>query len=146
MARRVCRNDTGMIVVDTSALMAIRLGAAEANAVMQAVEDADGLCMSAAMLAAAMIVAERRGVGAQMAELVEGLGVEIVTMTASDARAVAKAYRKWGKGAHHAGLNFGDCFAYALATLRDCPILYVGADFARTDAKPLTSRRRSRAR
>ena len=43
------------------------------------------------------------------------------------------AYRLWGKGRHSAGLNFGDCFSYAAAKALDCPLLYVGEDFARTD-------------
>lgn len=49
---------------------------------------------------------------------------------------IGKAYRQWGKGFHPAGLNFGDCFAYALAKERDLPLLFVGNDFARTDIRP----------
>jgi ribonuclease VapC len=48
---------------------------------------------------------------------------------------VGNAHVRWGKGGHPAGLNFGDCFAYALAQELDCPLLYVGDDFARTDVK-----------
>ena len=125
-----------MIAIDTSAPMAILLAEPASVSVRQAIEQADGLCMSAATLAEAMIVAERRRVGAEMAELVEGLGIEIVALTASDARVVAGAYRDWGKGRHPAGLNFGDCFAYALAVQRDCPLLHVGVDFSATDARP----------
>ena len=54
-------------------------------------------------------------------------------VTAVDARLVADAYECWGKGEHPASLNFGDCFAYALAKARDCPLLFVGNDFAQTD-------------
>lgn len=50
-----------------------------------------------------------------------------------DADKVADAYDRWGKGVHPAGLNFGDCFAYALARVRGCPLLFVGDDFRRTD-------------
>jgi ribonuclease VapC len=129
-----------MIAIDTSALMAILLSEPSAEAVMQAIESADGVCMSAGTLAEAMIVAERRKVGAELAQLVEGLAIEVVPVTASDARAAADAYRNWGKGIHPAGLNFGDCFAYALAAQRGCPLLQVGDDFAATDATLAISR------
>jgi ribonuclease VapC len=49
---------------------------------------------------------------------------------------VAEAYARWGRGAHPAGLNFGDCFPYALARERGAPLLFVGEDFARTDLEP----------
>jgi ribonuclease VapC len=68
-----------------------------------------------------------------MARLIEELGFEIVNVTPASARRVADAYGKWGKGAHSAGLNFGDCFAYEVAKEHRCPLLFVGADFARTD-------------
>jgi len=123
-----------MIAIDTSALMAISLSEPSAEAVMQVIVAADGICISAGTLAEAMIVAERRKIGAATTEPLEGLAMEIVPVTASDARAVANAYRTWGKGIHPAWLNFGDCFAYALAAQRGCPLLQVGDDFAATDA------------
>jgi ribonuclease VapC len=52
------------------------------------------------------------------------------------ARLVADAYARWGKGVDPAGLNFGDCFAYALASETASPLLYVGNDFAATDLQP----------
>lgn len=52
-----------------------------------------------------------------------------------DADTVADAYDRWGKGVHPAGLNFGDCFAYALAKSQNCPLLFVGDDFAQTDVE-----------
>ncbi len=93
-----------MIVVDTSALMAVLLGEAEAESW-------------------------------EMAGLVSGLGMEVVSVTELAASQVARAYAIWGKGVHPAGLNFGDCFAYALAKERDCPLLFVGNDFSKTDLK-----------
>ena len=51
----------------------------------------------------------------------------------ASARHVAKAYDEWGKGVHPAALNFGDCFAYAVAKEQRCPLLYVGDDFSKTD-------------
>jgi ribonuclease VapC len=54
-------------------------------------------------------------------------------VTPASARHVARAYERWGKGFHPAGLNFGDCFAYALAKEHSCPLLFVGKDFSKTD-------------
>ncbi len=122
-----------MIVVDTSALMAILLGEAESEACMGVIEGAETLVISAGTVAEALIVADRRGLGEEMRRLLEGLGFEIAPVTPASARLVADGYARWGKGAHPAGLNFGDCFAYALATERAVPLLYVGDDFARTD-------------
>jgi ribonuclease VapC len=124
-----------MIAVDTSALMAIVLGEAEADACIAALEIADEIMISAATIAEALIVAARRNVGDEMAKLIDGLGFNAVAVTPAAARRVALAYARWGKSVHAAGLNFGDCFAYELAREHDCPLLYVGGDFAKTDIK-----------
>jgi ribonuclease VapC len=124
-----------MIAVDTSALMAVVLGEAEANACIAVLEKEDEILISAATIAEALIVAARRNVGEEMATLFDGLGFNAVAVTPASARRVAQAYARWGKGVHAAGLNFGDCFAYELAREHDCPLLYVGGDFARTDIK-----------
>jgi ribonuclease VapC len=63
-------------------------------------------------------------------------GVEIVPVTAAQARLAREAHRRFGKGNHPANLNFGDCFAYALAKERDLPLLFKGEDFTRTDLRP----------
>jgi ribonuclease VapC len=128
-----------VIAVETSALMAILLGEPEAEAVMAAIETADALCLSAGTLAEALIVAERRSVGAEMRQLIAGLGIEVVPVTATGAEVVAASCRTWGKGLHPAGLNFGDCFAHALATERACPLLFVGEDFGRTGVREATA-------
>lgn len=122
-----------MIVIDTSALVAIVLDEPEAAACMAALREEPELAMSAGSVAEALIVAGRRGVGRQMERLVANLGIEIVAVTAAEARRVAAAYDRWGRGVHQAALNFGDCFAYALAKERDCPLLFLGNDFANTD-------------
>jgi len=93
----------------------------------------EGLLISAGTVAEAMIVAGQRGVGEQMSRLIDGLGLTVEPVTAVSARSVASAYATWGKGIHAAHLNFGDCFAYAVAKAHDCPLLYVGNDFATTD-------------
>lgn len=125
-----------MIAVDTSALMAILLNESQAAACMAALEAEHEVCISAGTLAEALIVATMRNVGEEMAQLVDGLGFDIVVVTPASARRVAAAYARWGKGNHRAALNFGDCFAYEVAKHHDCPLLYVGRDFTRTDVRP----------
>jgi len=69
----------------------------------------------------------------EMSDLIGSLDWEVVPVTEADARLVAQACARWRKGVHPARLNYGDCFAYALAQDRRCPFLYVGEDFATTD-------------
>lgn len=122
-----------MIALDTSALMAFLLEEPDAAAVYDALLSADGLVISAGTVLEALIVSDRHGLGAQMRALFEELGVEIAPVNAAVAAEIARAYQRWGKGIHPAGLNLGDCFAYALAAARDVPLLCTGADFAQTD-------------
>lgn len=122
-----------MIAVDTSALMSVILDEPEAEACIDALEREDRILISAGTLAEALIVASRRNVGTELSGLIDGLGIEVVPVTAAAARRVARAYEQWGKGLHPATLNFGDCFAYELAREQNCALLYVGGDFARTD-------------
>ena len=122
-----------MIVVDTSALMAILLDEPEAAACMDALSTAEALSISAGTVAEALIVADRRGCGQEMRRLLDGLGIGVLPVTPAMARHVADAYGRWGKGVNPAGLNFGDCFAYALANEMAAPLLYVGNDFSATD-------------
>ena len=124
-----------MIAVDTSALMAIILDEPTAEACIAVLEAEDEVVISAATVAEALIVAARREVGAEMERLIEELGFEVVGVTHASARRAARAYGRWGKGVYGAALNFGDCFAYAAAEERGCPLLYVGDDFAHTDVE-----------
>lgn len=122
-----------MIVVDTSALMAIVLNQPQAPACALVLANAREVRISAGTLAEALIVARRRNAGRILEELIEGLGIEILPVTGAVAGRMADAYDRWGKGVHPAGLNFGDCFAYAAAREQDCPLLFVGDAFSRTD-------------
>lgn len=122
-----------MIVIDTSALMAILLDEPEAHACMDCLETAGKLAISAGTLAEALIVADRRGFRSEMEMLIDGLGCEIVAVTGAFARKVADAYGHWGKGIHPAALNYGDCFAYVLARKPEARLLFVGQDFSLTD-------------
>lgn len=122
-----------MMVVDTSALMAIVLDEPQAEACMTALEADDELLISAGTVAEALIVSGHRNIGEEMTELIAGLGFEVVAVTLASARQLSQAYARWGKGVHPAALKFGDCFAYALAKENSCPLLFVGDDFSRTD-------------
>lgn len=122
-----------MIAVDTSALMALMLNEPEADACAAVLEAEEHLLISAGTVAEALIVGARRNVGEEIAQLIDGLGFEIVSLTPASARRVAQAYEQWGKGLHPAALNFGDCFAYEVAKEHGCRLLYVGEDFKKTD-------------
>lgn len=80
-----------------------------------------------------LIVASRRNLGDEMAQLVTGLGFTVESVSHAAARRVADAYGRWGKRVHAAGLNFGDCFAYEIALNLACPLLFVGDNFRQTD-------------
>lgn len=122
-----------MIVVDTSAFMAVVLDEPAAEACSDIMARADEIVISAGTLAEALIVAGRRNLGPAMERLISGLGCQVVPVTEHDAFKVAKAYAQWGRGVHPAGLNYGDCFAYVLASQNSCPLLFVGNDFTKTD-------------
>ncbi len=113
--------------------MAVVLNEPLADACIAAMENQDRLLISAATIAEALIVAQRRNIGDEVESLVDGLGFEIVPVTAPAAKRVAEAYARWGKGTHPAALNFGDCFAYEVAKQHACALLYVGDDFSKTD-------------
>jgi ribonuclease VapC len=122
-----------VIVVDTSALMAIVLKEPRAPACVAALEAEDEILISAGTVAEALIVSARRNIGVEMARLLDALGCEIVSVTPAAARRIGLAYEQWGRGMHPAALNFGDCFAYEVAKEHACRLLYVGGDFAKTD-------------
>lgn len=125
-----------MIVVDTSALIEITIAAPRAPDCRETLMQADALLISAGTVLETLIVSGGRNAEPEMRALLEGFGFEVVPVTEQRARAAAAGYRRFGKGWHAAGLNFGDCFAYALAKEHDCPLLFVGDDFSKTDVKP----------
>ena len=125
-----------MIAVDTSALMAIILNEAAADECQAVLEANSDVCISAGTLAEALIVAAARGYLQEVRDLVDRLRFTVIDATEETAERAATAYARWGKGNHPAGLNFGDCFAYALAEQLGCPLLFVGNDFSRTDILP----------
>jgi ribonuclease VapC len=122
-----------VIVVDTSAIIAITSNEPEAWLCKAVLEADDHILISAGTVTELLIVASRKGLLNEVERLLSGIGHEVVTATEVSARHAAASYKRWGKGFHPAGLNFGDCFAYALAKDRNCPLLFIGNDFSRTD-------------
>jgi ribonuclease VapC len=124
-----------VIAVDTSALMAIVADEPAAARCRSAIDRDHDIVISAGTVAEALIVAGGRNVAATMQRLLDGIHYQVVPVTAASAAAIGEIYRRWGKGRHPAGLNFGDCFAYEVAQQRGCPLLFVGDDFAKTDVQ-----------
>lgn len=124
-----------MIAVDTSALLAILFEEPSGSACGEALKSDPDVRVSAGTLAEAFIILAHRGGFEEMAALVDELSIIVEPVDAARAPRVGRAHARWGKGVHAAGLNFGDCFAYALAKELDCPLLFVGDDFPKTDVK-----------
>jgi len=122
-----------MIVVDTSALVAIALKEEKSDACIQALESESEILISAGTMAEVLVVSARRGFVDAVIGLLDGFDFQIEPVTRAFARRIGEAYAVWGKGLHPAGLNFGDCFAYVLAKERSCPLLFVGNHFSKTD-------------
>ncbi len=123
------------MIVDTSALIAVLRREPDMDRLIERLLAAADIRISAATLIETRIVAERDGGGQELVELTELLGVEVVAVDARQGELAFEGFRRFGKGRHAAGLNFGDLFAYALARALDEPLLFKGDDFARTDIK-----------
>ncbi len=126
-----------MIVVDSSALIAILRREPEADSFLQVVADADGcLLSSVSLLETSMVLAGRTGNAGSWAELdtlIGRAGMQMIAQDADLAQAAREAFLRFGKGRHPAALNLGDCASYALAKVRSLPLLFKGDDFPRTD-------------
>jgi ribonuclease VapC len=124
------------MVVDTSALLAILFQEEDAQHYADAIAGAESVLISAGTLIEAGIVLDRKlgpGTVRDLSTLIERASIEVVPVDAEQARIAIEAYRHYGKGNHAAGLNFGDCFAYALAQVTGAPLLFKGDDFSKTD-------------
>lgn len=126
-----------MIVVDASALIAILEREADAVVYARAIADGEPPLISAATLVEVSIVMLRRhgqkGLRS-LTTLLQKAGFQVESLTAQQAQQAVEAYAAYGKGMKKgAGLNYGDCFSYALAKATGLPLLFKGADFARTD-------------
>jgi ribonuclease VapC len=132
------------VIVDSSALIAILRAEPEAESFAEVLDRAPRCAMSAAnFLEAAIVVDRSRSAipGRRLDELIRELEIVIEPVTEAQARIARAAYRDYGRGSGHpAGLNFGDCFAYALARERAEPLLFKGDDFGHTDIEPALPR------
>jgi ribonuclease VapC len=128
------------LIIDTSALLAILRAEPEAPAFARAIEDARDRRMSAANLLEAAIVLDmsRDPIASyRLDELIAAANISVEAVTAEQAKIGRAAYRDFGTGSGHpAQLNFGDCFAYALAKVAGGPLLFKGTDFSHTDLRP----------
>lgn len=127
------------MIVDTSALMAVLRGEPDAPGFVDALAGSTSTRMSAATyLEAAIVVDANRDpvLSARFDELIDAAAVEVVPVDVETARIARQAYRDYGKGSGHpAGLNFGDCFTYALARASGDELLCKGDDFVHTDLR-----------
>ncbi|MGD0830999.1 MAG: type II toxin-antitoxin system VapC family toxin [Terracidiphilus sp.] len=127
------------MILDTSAIVAILQNEPEAPALARAVEENRPVRLSAAnWLEAAVVVDGNRSpaLSRRFDEFLQEAAVGIEPVTAQLAELAREAYRAFGRGSGHpAHLNFGDCFAYALAMERDEALLFKGNDFSNTDVR-----------
>ena len=126
------------MIVDTSAVVAILRDESDAGELAAAIESADVRRVSAATYVEAAIVIDSNR-SALLSNLLDSFltrsVISIEPLTVEQARMARDAYRDYGKGRHRAGLNFGDCFAYALAKDKGEPLLFKGDDFRKTDVE-----------
>ena len=124
-----------MIAVDTSALVAIVLGEPDAESFLATMQSHPVIAGAATTVEAAIVVEARQGPDAarDLQLLVTGAVNEVVPFSSDHAAVALAAWRRFGKGRHPAGLNFGDCLSYATARVHDVPLLFKGDDFTKTD-------------
>lgn len=124
------------MVIDTSAIIALLFQEPAAIQVGRAIRGASLRLFSAAnLLEASMVIEGRKGdeAGRELDLTLYRAGIEIVAVDRDQVEIARLAWRRFGKSRHPAALNYGDCFAYALAKSRGVPLLFVGSDFAQTD-------------
>ena len=132
------------MVIDTSALLAILQDEPERRAFNEAIEGAASRAISvASWVEVSMVIETRTGTeGLRDLDLfVDRARIEIVPVDVEQGKAARRAFSRFGKGRHPAGLNYGDCFAYALASHLGEPLLFKGEDFGKTDLTPASSPR-----
>lgn len=127
------------MIVDSSAILAIMLQEPDSDAYLDAVLTAPARRMSVANWLETTMVVDGRGTDnavAQFEAFMDGARIELVPVSVGQAMIARRAWRVYGRGNHKAKLNFGDCFAYALAKETGEPLLFKGDDFAQTDIEP----------
>jgi ribonuclease VapC len=131
-----------LMVVDTSALVAVLLREPEADQFARSLVDAPVRLISALTRVELSFVIESRNRDAgrvDLERLLSDVRIEIAAVTPQQAEIAIEAFRRFGKGRHRAALNIGDCFSYALAKAMDQPLLFTGNDFIYTDIRPALS-------
>jgi ribonuclease VapC len=124
-----------VIVVDTSALLAVLFGESDDALYLEAIGLATHVALSAAsFVELALVGAARAELGRDLViTFVADLKIDVVPLDFAQAQLAAEGFVRFGKGRHRAGLNYGDCFSYALAKSLNAPLLFKGDDFLRTD-------------
>jgi ribonuclease VapC len=128
------------MIVDTSVIIAILRDESDAEELADAIDLADVRRISAASYVEAAVVTDGNRdpiLSRRLDSLLQESLIDIEPVTVEQARIAREAYRDFGKGRHRAGLNFGDCFAYALAKDKAEPLLFKGNDFRKTDVEPV---------
>ncbi len=126
------------MIIDTSAVVAILLAESDAARYERTISTAWPRRMSVvALLETTMVIEGRSGpdAGHDLDQFLQEAEIELTPVTLEQVEAARQAWRRFGKGNHEAALNFGDCFAYALATVTGEPLLFKGDDFRRTDVE-----------
>lgn len=124
------------MIVDSSAVLAILFDERDADTYARAISEAESCRMSAANFVEVSIVIDtqtREHGSRQFDAFFRRAGIAIEAVTEEQAHTARQAFTDFGKGRHPAGLNFGDCFAYALAKVTGEPLLFKGHDFSKTD-------------
>ena len=126
------------MILDSSAIVAVLRAEPEAREFSRAISSAERCHISAAnYLEAAVVIDSTKSAisSRRFDDFFRASRIAVEAVTPRQAEIARAAYRDFGKGRHKAGLNFGDCFAYALAKEMDEPLLFKGTDFARTDVE-----------
>jgi len=129
------------MVIDTSALLALLLDEPEAEGFRTALElDEVRLVSAATLLETAIVIESRKGdaAGRELDRLIDKAAIEVVAVDADQIDEARRAWRRFGRGRHEAGLNYGDLFSYALSRASGEPLLFKGEDFRRTDVSRVT--------
>jgi ribonuclease VapC len=127
------------VIIDSSAVLAIFLQEHDGRRYLRAVMDAEARRMSVSNWLETSMVVDRRGspVAVNWLEaFMQSAQIELMPVSVSQAEIARRAWRMFGRGVHPAKLNYGDCFAYALAKETREPLLFKGDDFAQTDVEP----------
>ncbi len=126
------------MVIDSSALIAVLMMEPEARAIAEAIaKDPKRLVSAVSVLETGIVVEARYGPagGRELDLLLHRCRIDTIPFTSEHVELAREAYRQFGKGSHPAGLNLGDCAAYALAQFSGEPLLFKGNDFGRTDVQ-----------